>query len=278
MTRCGRSAPSASCSPAARCWPGAAPGWARGASRARSGGRTWPPRRSASIPSGHSTFSAAAAAVLARFTGSDRFGASATIRAGSSRVEPGDTPAADVVLSWPTFSDAADQAGRSRRYGGLHFRGRRPGRPGARRHGRGQGLGGRGRAVRRPPPRARLRSRGSRRGPGCAPPGGGGGSGPARRRRPWPPRGRRGGSRRRSRSRRCAASCHRPSGTRPSGRLPEARVTGRDAGQGGQGFLVGEAGADVADLAQQRGGSDAVAGLGQAGEDWPGRRGPRGVR
>jgi hypothetical protein len=74
------------------------------------------------FPSGHATFSAAAAAVLARFTGSDRFGASATIRAGSSRVEPGTTPAADVVLSWPTFSDAADQAGRSRRYGGIHFK------------------------------------------------------------------------------------------------------------------------------------------------------------
>jgi hypothetical protein len=73
-------------------------------------------------PSGHSTFSAAAAAVLARFTGSDRFGASVTIRAGSSRVEPGTTPAADVVLSWPTFTDAADQAGRSRRYGGIHFK------------------------------------------------------------------------------------------------------------------------------------------------------------
>jgi hypothetical protein len=27
-----------------------------------------------------------------------------------------------VTLSWPTFSDAADQAGRSRRYGGIHFR------------------------------------------------------------------------------------------------------------------------------------------------------------
>ena len=42
--------------------------------------------------------------------------------AGSSRIEPGTTPATDVVLSWPTFSDAAVQAGRSRRYGGIHFR------------------------------------------------------------------------------------------------------------------------------------------------------------
>ena len=59
--------------------------------------------------------------MLAAFTGSDRFGASVTIPAGSSRVEPGITPAVDVVLSWPTFTDAADQAGRSRRYGGIHF-------------------------------------------------------------------------------------------------------------------------------------------------------------
>ena len=73
-------------------------------------------------PSGHSTFSAAAAEVLARFTGSDRFGAAVTIAAGSSRVEPQTTPAADVTLSWPTFTDAAAQAGRSRRYGGIHFR------------------------------------------------------------------------------------------------------------------------------------------------------------
>jgi hypothetical protein len=72
--------------------------------------------------SGHSTFSAAAAEVLGRFTGSDGFGASVTVRAGSSRIEPGSTPASDVVLHWPTFSAAADQAGRSRRYGGIHFR------------------------------------------------------------------------------------------------------------------------------------------------------------
>ena len=45
-----------------------------------------------------------------------------TIPAGSSRVEPGVTPANNVVLTWPTFSAAADQAGRSRRYGGIHFK------------------------------------------------------------------------------------------------------------------------------------------------------------
>ena len=67
------------------------------------------------------------------FTGSDAFGASATVRTGSSKVEPGAVPATDVTLSWATFSDAADQAGISRRYGGIHFvqgdlQGRRSGR------------------------------------------------------------------------------------------------------------------------------------------------------
>jgi hypothetical protein len=72
--------------------------------------------------SGHSAFSAASATVLAAFTGSDRLGASATVRQGSSLVEPGATPSADVTLSWPTFTAAADQAGMSRRYSGIHYR------------------------------------------------------------------------------------------------------------------------------------------------------------
>ncbi|GAC1476853.1 MAG: hypothetical protein NVS1B4_18480 [Gemmatimonadaceae bacterium] len=71
--------------------------------------------------SGHSLFSASAAEVMRRFTGSDAFGASMTERAGASRVEPGLVPARDVTLSWATFSEAADQAGISRRYGGIHF-------------------------------------------------------------------------------------------------------------------------------------------------------------
>jgi hypothetical protein len=71
--------------------------------------------------SGHSTFSAAAAEVLREFTGSDRLGASVVVRAGSSLVEPGLVPAQDIRLRWPTFTAAADQAGLSRRYGGIHF-------------------------------------------------------------------------------------------------------------------------------------------------------------
>jgi hypothetical protein len=71
--------------------------------------------------SGHSAFSAAAAAVLRAYTGSDAFGYSVTVKAGSSGVEPGAVPAADLTLAWPTFTAAADQAGMSRRYGGIHF-------------------------------------------------------------------------------------------------------------------------------------------------------------
>src|SRR5207237_10674357 len=69
-------------------------------------------------PSGHSAFSAAAAEVLQRFTGSDAFGGSVSFAQGSGRVEPGFAPASKVTLSWPTFSAAADEAGMSRRYGG----------------------------------------------------------------------------------------------------------------------------------------------------------------
>jgi hypothetical protein len=71
--------------------------------------------------SGHSNFSAAGAEILRLFTRSDRFGDSVTIPAGSSRVEPGAVPASDLTLSWATFSDAANEAGLSRRYGGIHF-------------------------------------------------------------------------------------------------------------------------------------------------------------
>jgi hypothetical protein len=92
-------------------------------------GATWFPYQRATFPtpafpeysSGHSSFSAAAAEILRLFTGSDRLGTSVTLPAGSSRVEPGAVPANDLTLSWATFSEAASQAGLSRRYGGIHF-------------------------------------------------------------------------------------------------------------------------------------------------------------
>jgi hypothetical protein len=71
--------------------------------------------------SGHSTFSAAAAEVLRLFTRSNALDLSATFPAGSSRIEPGLTPSAPITLTWRTLSEAAAQAGLSRRYGGIHF-------------------------------------------------------------------------------------------------------------------------------------------------------------
>ncbi|MCC6992099.1 MAG: vanadium-dependent haloperoxidase [Acidobacteria bacterium] len=75
----------------------------------------------AEYTSGHSGFSAAAAAVLTAYTGSPLFNGSVTIRAGSSLTEPGRAPAVDVTLTWPTFDDASREAGLSRRFGGIHF-------------------------------------------------------------------------------------------------------------------------------------------------------------
>ena len=72
--------------------------------------------------SGRSAFSAAGAEILRLFTGSDAFGASVTLPVGSSKIESGLTPSTPVTLHWNTFTDAADQAGISRRYGGIHFK------------------------------------------------------------------------------------------------------------------------------------------------------------
>src|SRR5215468_9384629 len=93
-------------------------------------GAAWFPYQPTTFPtppfpeysSGHSNFSSAGAEILRLFTGSDRFGGSVTFPPGSSRIEPGLTPASTLTLTWPTFSDAANQAGMSRRYGGIHFR------------------------------------------------------------------------------------------------------------------------------------------------------------
>src|SRR2546430_11619936 len=63
-------------------------------------GTEWLPYQASTFPtppfaeysSGHSTFSASGAAILRRFTGSDRFGASVTFSAGSSKFEAGAGP------------------------------------------------------------------------------------------------------------------------------------------------------------------------------------------
>jgi hypothetical protein len=73
--------------------------------------------------SGHSTFSRAAAEVMTALTGSEHFpgGLSEwTVEADSLAFEKG--PTTDVTLQWATYYDAADQAGVSRIYGGIHIR------------------------------------------------------------------------------------------------------------------------------------------------------------
>jgi hypothetical protein len=71
--------------------------------------------------SGHSTFSGAGSLVLSMaFGNSADFSAQATFKAGSSKIDPG-TPATDVVISWDTLIDTSDDAGWSRRWGGIHF-------------------------------------------------------------------------------------------------------------------------------------------------------------
>jgi hypothetical protein len=71
--------------------------------------------------SGHSTFSGASMMVLRSFTGSDVLNASVTIKANSSQFE-NSTPASDITLTWLTYTAAADDAGISRRYGGIHLK------------------------------------------------------------------------------------------------------------------------------------------------------------
>ncbi|MBK8039211.1 MAG: vanadium-dependent haloperoxidase [Verrucomicrobiaceae bacterium] len=72
--------------------------------------------------SGHSTFSRAAAEVLAAITGSSFFpGGLGTFTANANSYlvfERG--PSQNVALQWATYFDAADQAGQSRLWGGIH--------------------------------------------------------------------------------------------------------------------------------------------------------------
>lgn len=72
--------------------------------------------------SGHSTFSRAAAEVLAAITGTEYFPGGLfewTVPAGTLLPERG--PSTDVRLQAATYFDAADQAGVSRLYGGIHI-------------------------------------------------------------------------------------------------------------------------------------------------------------
>jgi hypothetical protein len=73
--------------------------------------------------SGHSTFSRAAAELMAAFTGDPYFPGGLgqwTVPAGDLDTDAG--PTRDVTLQAATYFDAADQAGISRIFGGIHIR------------------------------------------------------------------------------------------------------------------------------------------------------------
>ncbi len=124
------------------------PGWAGpGLGTQTMPGAKWQPFQSLTFvtpafseyTSGHSTFSAAAAEILRGFTGSERLFDGTTqvpydrnkdgvsdfvgefiARPNSLTIEPG-LPSQPVALRWATLKEAADEAGISRRYGGIHF-------------------------------------------------------------------------------------------------------------------------------------------------------------
>ncbi|MBL9038409.1 MAG: vanadium-dependent haloperoxidase [Archangium sp.] len=110
---------------AVRCWRGegiGGVGWQRAALWVPYQRKTFVTPAFPGFVSGHSTFSRAAAEVLAGLTGSAFFpgGLSAhTVPANTGLTfEPG--PSKAVTLQWATYFDAADQAGQSRRWGGIH--------------------------------------------------------------------------------------------------------------------------------------------------------------
>ena len=97
-------------------------GWIRGVEWIPYQRRTFVTPAFPGFTSGHSTFSRSAAEVLTELTGSPFFPgglASYTAPAGYLSFEKG--PTAPVTLQWATYFDAADQAGQSRLWGGIHI-------------------------------------------------------------------------------------------------------------------------------------------------------------
>lgn len=92
-------------------------------------GQNWHPYQRTTSPtppfpefvSGHSTFSAAAAFVIAGIRASDGITLTGTIKARAIGVEGNTTPVNDVTFTWTSLPQAADSAGISRIWGGIHF-------------------------------------------------------------------------------------------------------------------------------------------------------------
>jgi hypothetical protein len=77
--------------------------------------------------SGHSAYSSAASTFIRNYLGSNVFGKSVTLKDNDSRFDPNGfdgqpgTTGTAITLSWDYLNGAADQAGLSRLYGGIHF-------------------------------------------------------------------------------------------------------------------------------------------------------------
>jgi hypothetical protein len=72
-------------------------------------------------PSGSTTLCSAEAQATRRFLGDDILDWRLTAPAGSTVVEAGITPASDVELHWPTWTDFVEDCAISRVWGGVHF-------------------------------------------------------------------------------------------------------------------------------------------------------------
>ena len=78
------------------------------------------------VNSGHSAYSSAASTFIRNFLGSNVFGKSVTLADNSSRFDPNGFDGQPgtgtaITLSWDYLNGAAEQAGLSRLYGGIHF-------------------------------------------------------------------------------------------------------------------------------------------------------------
>jgi hypothetical protein len=98
-------------------------GWMRGVDWFPYQRRTFVTPAFPGLISGHSTFSRAAAEVLAAFTGSEYFpgGFAEFVARTNEYLVFEEGPSQEVRLQWATYYDAADQAGQSRVYGGIHI-------------------------------------------------------------------------------------------------------------------------------------------------------------
>lgn len=72
-------------------------------------------------PSGSQAFCAAHATSMRAYFGDDNFGWPVVFPAGSSKVEPGVTPAVDTVVVLETWTEFEETCGLSRHWGGVHF-------------------------------------------------------------------------------------------------------------------------------------------------------------